>query len=34
LFFSVGTPIGPVYFAYGRAEGEEDGVYLFLGQAF
>ena len=34
LFFSVGTPIGPVYFAYGRAEGGEDGVYLFVGQIF
>ena len=34
LFLSVGTPIGPVYFAYGRAEGAEDGVYLFVGQIF
>ena len=28
------TPLGPIYFGYGYAEGGRDSVYLYLGQAF
>jgi len=30
----VNTPVGPVYVAYGRAEGGEDAFYVFLGRIF
>jgi NTE family protein len=30
----VSTPVGPVYVAYGRAEGGEDAFYVFLGRIF
>ena len=33
-FVGVDTPLGPVYLAYGHAEGGNDSVYLFLGQTF
>lgn len=31
LFVGAGTPIGPLYFGYGRAAGGRDALYLFLG---
>jgi len=34
VFVGLDSPIGPVYFAYGHAEGGNDSVYLFLGQPF
>lgn len=33
LFMAADTFLGPVYLAYGRAEGGEDSVYLFIGNA-
>jgi len=33
-FLGVDLPIGPVYLAYGHAEGGNDSVYFFLGQTF
>jgi len=33
LFVAADTFLGPVYLAYGRAEGGEDSVYLFIGNA-
>ena len=30
----VDTPVGPVYVAYGRAEGGEDAFYIALGRIF
>jgi len=33
-FVGADTPLGPVYLAYGHAEGGNDAVYLFLGQTF
>ncbi len=33
-FAGADTPLGPVYLAYGYAEGGNDSVYLFLGQTF
>lgn len=33
-FLGVDTPLGPVYLAYGHAEGGNDSVYFFLGQTF
>ncbi|MEE8307566.1 MAG: BamA/TamA family outer membrane protein, partial [Gammaproteobacteria bacterium] len=33
-FAGVDTPLGPIYLAYGYAEGGNDSVYLFLGQTF
>jgi NTE family protein len=33
-FIGVDTPLGPVYLAYGHAEGGNQSVYLFLGQTF
>lgn len=30
----VSTPVGPVYFGYGRAEGGEDAFYVSLGRIF
>jgi NTE family protein len=34
LFLGADTPVGPVYLAYGHAEGGNDAVYLFLGRPF
>jgi len=34
LWAGVDTPIGPVYVAYGAAEGGEDAFYVFLGRIF
>ncbi len=34
LFLAVNTVIGPVYLAYGYAEGGTDAVYFFLGRPF
>jgi NTE family protein len=34
LFMGLGTVLGPVYLAYGRADRGEDSFYLFLGQPF
>ncbi len=34
LFAGAETPIGPLYLAYGRAEGGADAYYLFLGRLF
>ncbi len=34
VFLGLDSPIGPVYLAYGHAEGGNDSVYLFLGQPF
>lgn len=34
LFLGADTPIGPVYVAYGYAEGGNDAFYVFLGRAF
>jgi outer membrane translocation and assembly module TamA len=28
------TPLGPIYFGYGYAEGGRDSFYLYLGQTF
>ena len=33
-FIGLDTPLGPVYLAYGHAEGGHDSAYLFLGQTF
>jgi NTE family protein len=32
LFLGLDTLIGPIYLAYGRAEGDRDNYYLFLGK--
>jgi NTE family protein len=32
IYVAVDTPIGPLYFAYGRASSSNQAVYLFLGQ--
>jgi NTE family protein len=34
LFLATTTPIGPIYLAYGRAEGSKEAVYFFLGRPF
>ena len=34
VFTGADTPLGPVYLAYGHAEGGNDSIYLFLGQTF
>jgi len=34
LFLATNTLIGPVYLAYGRAEGAKEAVYFFLGRPF
>jgi len=34
LFLAVNSVIGPVYLAYGRAEGGKDAYYFFLGRPF
>ena len=34
MFLGLDSPIGPVYLAYGHAEGGNDSVYLFLGRPF
>ncbi len=34
LFLVIDTVIGPLYLAYGSAEGGRDAAYLFLGQTF
>ncbi len=31
LFVGANTPIGPVYLAYGRADGGQDAIYFYLG---
>ena len=33
-FLGVDTPFGPIYLAYGHAEGGNNAVYFFLGQTF
>jgi NTE family protein len=32
LYFAVDSPLGPIYIAYGRADGGRQAAYLFLGQ--
>ena len=32
LYFAFDTPLGPVYLAYGRSDGRNQSVYLFVGQ--
>jgi NTE family protein len=34
VFLGLDSPIGPIYLAYGLAEGGQDAVYLFVGQIF
>ncbi len=34
LFIGLDTPLGPIYLAYGQAEGGRNSAYLFLGQLF
>jgi NTE family protein len=34
LWVGADTPIGPLYFAYGAAEGGRNSVYIFLGSTF
>jgi NTE family protein len=34
LWLGADTPIGPVYLAYGAAEGGRNSVYVFLGSTF
>lgn len=34
LFIGLDTPLGPLYLAYGHAEGGKNAGYLFLGQTF
>ena len=34
LFLAMRTPLGPVYLAYGRAEGGIDAIHFFLGKPF
>ena len=34
LFLAVNSVIGPVYLAYGRAEGANEAYYFFLGRPF
>ncbi len=34
IFLGVDTVVGPIYFAYGHAEGGEDSLYFFLGRLF
>ncbi len=34
VFVGVDSVMGPVYLAYGHAEGEHDSVYFFLGRVF
>jgi NTE family protein len=34
IFLGLDTPIGPLYVAYGHAEGGNNSAYLFLGQTF
>jgi len=34
LFLATNTLVGPVYLAYGRAEGSKDALYFFLGRPF
>jgi NTE family protein len=34
LFVVIDTLIGPLYLAYGVAEGDRSSTYLFLGQPF
>ena len=34
IWVGVETPVGPIYVAYGRAEGDASAFYLFLGQPF
>ena len=34
VFLGADTPVGPVYTAYGYAEGGNRAFYIFLGRAF
>jgi NTE family protein len=34
LLFGADTRLGPLYFAYGRAEGGNSLFYLYLGRTF
>ena len=34
VWAGVDTPVGPIYVGYGRAEGDRDAVYVYLGRAF
>lgn len=34
LFLAFDTPIGPLYIAHGRAEGDRSNSYLYLGRSF
>ena len=34
VFLGLDTFLGPIYLAYGHAEGGQDSAYLFLGQTF
>ena len=31
LYFAFDTPVGPIYFAYGRGDGNNQTAYFFLG---
>ena len=33
-FLGLDSPVGPIYLAYGHAEGGNDSFYLFLGRPF
>ena len=34
LFVAIDSPLGPLYVAYGAAEGDRQSAYVFLGQTF
>ena len=34
VFVAIDSPLGPVYIAYGAAEGNRQSAYVFLGQTF
>ncbi len=34
IYLGLDTPVGPIYGAYGHAEGGNDSLYLFLGKLF
>jgi len=34
IFAGIDSPIGPIYFAYGHAEGGVNSIYLSIGSLF
>jgi NTE family protein len=34
LFLAADSPLGPMYLAYGRADGGNSSIYFFLGRPF